>query len=101
MLGVYTPLPLRNEPYSIHQRDECLRIDEIVVVLNDELGLNFDHDSLLHGPRGSNRRDCACLMFALTRLIRTQWMCSDQTASCAASALDLPQGAIHVHWFDL
>ena len=51
MLGVYTPLPLRNEPHSITQQRVCLRdrIDEIIValMLNDELGLNFDRDSLL------------------------------------------------------
>ena len=47
MLGVYTPLPLRNEPRSNIQQSGCLRVDEILVLLNQQLGLAFDRDDLL------------------------------------------------------
>ena len=47
MLGVCTPLPLRNEPQSIIQQNDCLRVDEILAALNNQLGLNFNRDDLL------------------------------------------------------
>ena len=47
MLGVYTPLPLRNEPQSTTQQHDCLWVDENLVELNKQLGLDFNQDDLL------------------------------------------------------
>jgi len=76
MLGVYTPLPLRNEPRSNIQQSDCLRVDEILEIFAEPTAGARLRPRRPLGPRGPHR----------------QWMCSDWAASSAASPLDIPPG---------